>query len=77
MMSGRARLPGGEPRKASQRKTRRPAAIRVVIAAAWRPGNDVRWKGRVGRYRRDIGDGEHCEILLESRVYRVPTRDLE
>jgi hypothetical protein len=37
----------------------------------------VRWKGRAGEYRRDAGDGEHCEILLESRVYRVPTAELE
>jgi hypothetical protein len=36
----------------------------------------VRWKGRSGQYRRDVGD-EHCEILLGSRVYRVPSRELE
>jgi hypothetical protein len=32
--------------------------------------------GRAGQYRRDVGD-DHCEILLGSRVYRVPTRELE
>jgi hypothetical protein len=76
-MSGRARLPGGEPRKASQRKTRLHAPIAARIAAVWRPGDNVRWKGRTGQYRRDMGDDEHCEIVLGSRVYRVPTRDLE
>lgn len=76
-MSGRARLPGGAPRKASQRKTRRPAPAAPRVAAVWRPGDTVRWKGRTGQYRRDAGDGEHCEILLGSRVYRVPTAELE
>jgi hypothetical protein len=75
-MSGRQRLPGGAPRKASQRKTRRQAPITARIAAVWRSGDSVRWKGRAGQYRRDVGD-DHCEILLESRVYRVPTRELE
>ena len=40
-------------------------------------GDNVRWKGRAGQYRRDVGDNEHCEILLGSRVYSVPTRELE
>ena len=76
-MSGRARLPGGAPRKASQRKTRRQAPAAAPIAAMWRPGDAVRWKGRAGQYGRDVGDDEHCEILLGSRVYRVPTAELE
>ena len=76
-MSGRARLPGGAPRKASQRKARRPAPIAARTAAIWQPGDNVRWKGRAGQYQRDAGDGEHCEILLGSRVYRVPTLELE
>jgi uncharacterized cupin superfamily protein len=37
----------------------------------------VRWKGRAGQYRRDAGDDEHCEILLGTRVYRVPIAELE
>ena len=76
-MSGRPRLPGGSPRKASQRKTRRQAQITARIAAVWRSGDNVRWKGRAGQYRRDVGDDEHCEILLGSRIYRVPTGELE
>ena len=75
-MSGRARLPGGEPRKASQRNSRRagPAPTRVV--PAFRPGDPVRWTGRSGTYRRDAGDGEHSEILIGERVYRVRTVEL-
>lgn len=76
-MSGRARLPGGEPRKASQRNTRRAGPTPLRIAPAWRPGDQVRWKGRTGVFRRDVGDGEHAEIVLGERVYRVRTGELE
>ena len=76
-MSGRARLPGGEPRKASQRNTRRAGPIPARIAPIWRPGANVRWKGRTGVFRRDAGDGDHCEITLGDRVYRVPTREIK
>jgi hypothetical protein len=75
-MSGRARLPGGEPRKASQRKTRRASPVPARIAPSWQPGDRVRWKGRDAVFRRDVGDAEHCEIVIGERVYRVPTQDL-
>ena len=75
-MSGRPRLPGGEPRKASQRKARRVGAASIRIAATWQPGSPVRWKGRSGVFRRDVGDGEHAEIVIGERVYRVQAREL-
>ncbi len=75
-MSGRARLPGGEPRKASQRNTRRASAAATRITPVWRPGDDVRWQGRAGIYRRDVGDGEHAEITIGERIYRVKTKEL-
>lgn len=75
-MSGRARLPGGEPRKASQRKSRRAESIPIRVAPSWRPGDPVRWKDRPGVFRRDIGDGEHAEITLGERVYRVRLGEL-
>jgi hypothetical protein len=34
-------------------------------------------EGRVGIFRRDAGDDEHCEIALGPRVYRVPTSEIE
>jgi len=34
----------------------------------------VRWRDRAGTYRRDVGDGEHVEIVIAERVYRVPSR---
>ena len=75
-MSGRARLPGGQPRKASQRNTRRAAPKIVSITPTWRAGQPVQWKSRAGVFRRDIGDGEHAEIAIGERVYRVRTGEL-
>ena len=75
-MSGRARLPGGAPRKASQRKTRRAGPIPARITPTWRPGDPVQWKGRDGVFRRDVGDAEHAEIVIGERVYRVQIQDL-
>jgi hypothetical protein len=76
-MPGRQRLPGGEPRKASQRNTRRAVPTPPRLAVVWRSGDNVRRKGRMGMYQRDVGDGEHCEIVVGPRVYRVPIRELE
>jgi hypothetical protein len=36
----------------------------------------VRWKGRDGTFRRDVGDGEHVEIVLADRIYRVRLSEL-
>jgi hypothetical protein len=75
-VTGRARLPAGEPRKASQRKTRLAAPRTLRITPIWRPGDRVRWKERAGVFRRDVGDGDHAEIMIGERVYRVLTREL-
>ena len=75
-MTGRARLPGGEPRKASQRNSRRAEAVPKRIAPVWKPGDQVRWKDRTGTFRRYIGDGEHAEVTSSERVYRVRIADL-
>jgi hypothetical protein len=66
----------GEPRKASQRNTRRGARITVRITPTWRAGDNVQWQGRDGVYRRDVGDGEHAEIAIGERIYRVRAREL-
>ena len=75
-MSGTARLPGGEPRKASQRNTRRATPANFKVAPNWRAGDQVRWKGRVGVFRRDVADGEHAEVVISERVYRVRIDEL-
>jgi len=74
-MSGTRRLPGGEPRKASQRNARRavPPTKAVLV---WRASMPVLWKGRAGVFRRDVGDGEHAEVVIEGRTYRVRTSEL-
>jgi hypothetical protein len=36
----------------------------------------VRWKGRAGIFRRDVGDDQHAEIVIAERVYRVRTAEL-
>ena len=75
-MTGRARLPGGEPRKASQRNARRVAQSAIQIARVWKFGDAVHWKGRSGSFCREVGDGEHAEIAIAERVYRVLLSEL-
>ena len=70
-MTGRARLPGGEPRKASQRNKRNVGSAPAKISPVWRASMPVLWSGRPGGFRRDVGDGEHAEVLIDGRVYRV------
>ena len=75
-MSGKQQLPGGALRKASQRKTRRSAPGIARISPRWRAGEGVRWQSRAGIFRRDVGDGEHAEIVITERVYRVRINEL-
>ena len=76
-MTGRSRLPGGEPRRASQKRTRRAEPIQVQISPSWRIGDRVRWSGRLGFFGRDLDDGTHAEIRIEHRRYRVRLADLK
>jgi hypothetical protein len=76
-MSDRSRLRSGEPRKASQKRSRRGEAPQVVrIKIPWHPADRVRWRDRSGTYRRDTGDGEHVEIVIAERVYRMRRAEL-
>jgi hypothetical protein len=36
----------------------------------------VLWKGRAAIFRREVGDGEHAEVVIEGRVYRVRIGEL-
>jgi hypothetical protein len=74
-LSGRRRLPGGVPRKASQRNKVRAGSRPARISPTWRAGEAVRWQGRAG-FHRDVGDGEHAEIVIAERVYRVRIGEL-
>jgi hypothetical protein len=70
-MSGTQRLPGGQPRKASQRHSRRAAPVQPRTSRLWRPGDRVRWRDRIGIFHRDLDDHEHAEIIIAERTYRV------
>jgi hypothetical protein len=74
-MSGRQRLPAGEPRKASQRRARRATTPSLGVRV-WRPGDKVVWRDRVGVFHRDLGDGQYAEIVIADRTYRVRVGDL-
>ena len=74
-MSGRTRLPGGEPRKASQKRTRRRAPLPTRITPQWRMGDRVRWQDKAGLFHRDLGDG-NAEVTIANRAYRVRIGDL-
>jgi hypothetical protein len=62
--------------KASQRGRKLPVRAAAPILATRQPGDPVRWKDRRGVFKRDVGDGEHSEIVLADRVYRVITSEL-
>ena len=76
-MTGRSRLPGSEPRKASQRNKRNVVSSGAAkLTPVWRASMPVLWKGRAGIFRREVGDGEHAEVVIEGRVYRVRIAEL-
>jgi len=74
-MPGKARLPSGAPLRASQRGKIRISPL-SKITQSWSPGDPVKWKSRPGIFKRDVGDGEHAEIVLGDLVYRVPINEL-
>lgn len=61
--------------KASQRGRKQPARS-APISHIRQPGDPVRWKDRQGVFKRDVGDGEHSEVQIADRVYRVITSEL-
>jgi hypothetical protein len=77
-MTRRTRLPGGELRKASQRREKltAPARVAVAVAPRWRPGDAVRWKNYAGQFLQLADDDEHVVILIGQRRWRVPGREL-
>jgi hypothetical protein len=75
-MTGRTRLPGGEPRKASQKRTRRAGPSPTRMMPQWRMGDRVRWQDKTGLFQRDLGDG-NAEVTIANRAYRVRIGDLK
>jgi hypothetical protein len=74
-MSGKSRLPSGEPRQPSQRRTRHPTLSRTVIERPWRAGDKVYWKGYTGMFLRDTLDGP-AEVLIGRRTYIISRGEL-
>jgi hypothetical protein len=75
-MTGRTRLPSGEPRKASQKRTRRAGAVPTRGTSQWGMGDRIVWGGRVGSFLRELSDGIYAEIRIEQRTYRVRIAEL-
>ena len=75
-MTGTRRLPAGEPRKASQRHSRSATQSQARLPRVWNPGEQVRWRERVGVFSRALDDGEHAEIKVADRTYRVRVGEL-
>ena len=46
------------------------------IRPTYRPGERVKWKGRDGVFRREVDDGEHAEVAIGERIYRVRLTEL-
>jgi hypothetical protein len=65
--------------KASQRGRVRPPVTpySAPVLPTREPGAPVRWKDRQGVFKRDVGDGEHSEVFINERVYRVRTSELD
>ena len=74
-MTGTTRLPGGERRKASQRRSRKAGSPATLMAPQWRLGDKVRWHDKAGHFNRDLGDG-NAEVTIANHVYRVRIVDL-
>ena len=76
-MSGKARLPSGAPRKASQRRGKLAAPSPVAVAAAprWKHGDRVIWRDCAGQYLRDVEDGQ-AHVLIGARTYLVQVGEL-
>ena len=77
-MPGRSNLPAGEIRKASQRRSRRPAPPRTAVAVAARrrqAGDQVLWREHVGFFLREV-DNSHADVIIGARAYRVARSEL-
>ena len=61
--------------KASQRGRKQRVGSAPILPTP-QPGDPVRWNDRRGVFKRDVGDGEHSEVLIAERVYRVITSEL-
>lgn len=76
-MTGRARLPGGEQRKASQKRSRPAAPVSAVATApALQAGDRVRWSRYTGIVQRVVGDVADIRQDGRNTLWRLPVAEL-
>jgi len=78
LVTGRARLPGGEQRKASQKRSRPAVPISAVAPAppTLRPGDRVRWSRYTGTVQRIVGDVADIRQDGRNTLWRLPVAEL-
>ena len=75
-MTGRARLPGGEQRKASQKRSRTAMQSAAVAAPTLTAGNRVRWSRHTGIVQRVVGDEADVRQDGRNTLWRLPVAQL-
>jgi hypothetical protein len=76
-MPGGPRLPSGEPRKASQKRSRRGVPISAAAAPPpLHPGDRVRWSRYTGTVRHVVDN--QADVVEDARrtVWRLPVAEL-
>jgi hypothetical protein len=76
LMTGRVRLPGGEQRKASQKRSRPATSIAVVVVPTLQPGDRVRWSRHTGVVQRIVGDQADVRQDGRNTLWRLPVAEL-
>ena len=78
LMTGRTRLPGGEMRKASQKRSRPATASAAVAVPAiiLSAGDRVRWSRHTGLVQRVVGDQADVRQDGRNTLWRLPVAEL-
>jgi hypothetical protein len=76
LMTGRARLPGGAQRKASQKRSRPATSIAAVVAPTLKPGDRVRWSRHTGIVQSVVGDRADVRQDGRNTLRRLPAAEL-
>jgi hypothetical protein len=72
-VTGRARLPGGEQRKASPKRSRPAAAVAAPVLT---PGDRVGWLRHTGIVQRVVGDQADVRQDGRDTLWRLPVAEL-
>jgi hypothetical protein len=75
-VTGRTRLPGGEVRKASQKRSRPATPSAAVAAPTLSIGDRVRWSRHTGIVQRVVGDQADVRQDDRNTLWRLPVADL-